>query len=848
MKSKTKPGLDRVDGWLDDERRSVHAFRARAADLLRAIREAESPEQWKAAVETGHRFLANLGNSLDGGRMFDPDESARVYNLLLSLLIEAGQYRHECYTGDPERTEHLQNYLLPAMVRLRGSAADVLESFLSQRVFASLAKSFESELFPLVEELAGRGSAGAPRRFMPFRVALVGGIYERLHRMRLRTDEPQLVGHPGAPGLLGRIYAGKYLRFGTSGVRGRWNDDFTEQNARRVVQAICDYLSASDLPVHLSAPDLRGKIVVIGYDSRRNADIVARWASEVCLANGFRVHLATRDTPTPALAYYLTDQLPADDVAGLLICTASHNPPEWQGLKFNPRQGYPAPTSITDFVAARANELYLAGRQAAWVSLVGGGEGERLGRFDVFSAYTDWLLCAGKDDGRIPIDTDRIREFVGDRRVLVDEMHGASRGYMGRLLGEIGVRHRVLEGDRDPNLGGLAYANPEEPFITPLAEAVASDSQAIVGLAMDTDADRFGVVDADGTYFRPNQVIPMLVRYLRGERGLEGRVVATQTGSPMLEVLAGQGNVSTEDRPMEGAIPAYVAHPFYDLKVGNPTQRVYENVFMVPVGIKYIEEQRRTDRRYGLVAELPERWRDKLLLGGEESSGLTTRGHVTDKDGIWANLLILDMMAHYGKGLGEIWSDTVEAVGVEFFGGIPGSNTGRQDLDAVLEVKEELINSFLARFEENPARIAGLKVVYAGGVWFDLAEMELEDDQGGPHYLRIRASGTEPIIRVYVESSDAKVAHTLQQFALGQLDEFSRVAIERAGSEWRMVDILAATEPTDGLIRAVREALQVREGWSASSLASKLRVLLPWEERRNQEVITGWLEALGGVI
>ena len=91
---------------------------------------------------------------------------------------------------------------------------------------------------------------------------------------------------------------------------------------------------------------------------------MANWTAEVCLANGFEVEFANRDTPTPALVYYLTDYLPADQVAGLLICTASHNPPEWQGIKFNPRLGYPAPTNVTDFIAYRTNELQLVDADA----------------------------------------------------------------------------------------------------------------------------------------------------------------------------------------------------------------------------------------------------------------------------------------------------------------------------------------------------------------------------------------------------------------------------------------------------------------------------------------------------
>ncbi len=150
---------------------------------------------------------------------------------------------------------------------------------------------------------------------------------------------------------------------------------------------------------------------------------------------------------------------------------------------------------------------------------------------------------------------------------------------------------------------------------------------------MDTDADRFGIVDKGGVYFRPNQILPMLIRYLGIERGLTGRVIATQTGSPLIEILAGKIKNNEENKPAEGALPGYVSHPFYHIEIGTREDRVLKNAFLVPVGIKYIEEIRRTDRAYQSEKVLPPNWRDRVLIGGEESSGLTTRGHLTDKDG-----------------------------------------------------------------------------------------------------------------------------------------------------------------------------------------------------------------------
>jgi phosphomannomutase len=466
--------------------------------------------------------------------------------------------------------------------------------------------------------------------------------------------------------------------------------------------------------------------------------------------------------------------------------------------------------------------------------------------------YTNWVLDSGNGNKRIPIDPDRIRKHFGNGIVVVDEMHGSSRGYLTRLLGELGIRHKAIHAERDPDLPGLDYANPEEPFINTLKATVHELDDVVLGLGMDTDADRFGVVDRDGTYFRPNQVLPMLIRYLGIDRQLTGRVIATQTGSPLLEKLAGMIPHNKHNQPEPGVVPAFTDHPFYHRQVGERQDRVYQYTFMVPVGIKYIEEQRRTDRRYKSLKEPPENWRDTILIGGEESSGLTTRGHVTDKDGIWANLLIMDMVAFYGKPLSEIWKDTTELAGWTSFGGREGnadpSNTGRMDVDAVLEAKEELINDFLDRFKnKTPSEtvLADLQIVYAGGIRYDFVELQLRDAQGdAQHYLRVRASGTEPINRIYVESSSPEIAKRLMNTALRRLEELSAAEIQNAHSEWRLADILSATQSSPTLIQVTKSVIASHDDWSQQNIVSKLEQMLPTVERRNQQTIHAWIMAL----
>jgi phosphomannomutase len=828
----------------------------RFVTLNRALRVADDPDAVRAAVAGMEVFLDQLAVLLEdgtGAETWPRSEWAKVLSVLLTLIAEAPQYRHEqAPASDARRRE-----LLPLVSGLRRRAVGLARRYLRLPCFRPLGPYVEEEIEPLLD---GMDPDRAPDRFMPFRVVQVGNVVERLWSFRLRCADPYLCGADGEPGLLAEIYARKYPRFGTSGIRARWNVDFTETRAKQVVQAICAFLKGDGVPAYVGAEHLEGRRVVVGYDSRQHAGTVAEWVAEVCLGNGFLVDLANRDTPTPALVYYLTEELDPDEVAGLINCTPSHNPPEWQGIKFNPRLGYPAPTNVTDYIAAYANDLQLLDQSARVGSLAEARADGRLRGFDPISRYTTWILSAGVDDERIPIDLERIREYFKDGFVVVDEMHGAGRGYLPRLLGEIGVRHVVIHGERDPSIPGLDYANPEEPYIDALKEAVRR-SGATLGIALDTDADRFGVVDRGGRYFRPNQVLPMLVRYLKVDRKLGGRVVATQTGSPLIEVLAGMIETPEEWRPDPGTLPAYVRHPFYRLLVGEPADRRYTNTFLVPVGVKYIEEIRRMDRSYRALKSLPEGWRNALLIGGEESSGLSTCGHVPDKDGIWADLLLLDMVAYYGtvhglRSIEEIWRSTTALPGCWVsYGGLEwaGSNTGRADVDAVVEAKEGLIDHFLDGLrdeDDRPAgvpadRFAGLRIRYLGGVRYDVAELQLCDETGDcRHYLRIRSSGTEPISRIYVESSSPEVARRLREEALRVLERRCVREVWRAGSEWRLAEVLAYTSLSDGLLQAVRQRVRGVDGLTLEGIADKLERLRPTLERRSQRTATAWLEAL----
>jgi phosphomannomutase len=828
--------------------------------LNRAILVADKPELWQPAIAEMNAFLDELEAWLRANVSLlgeDLATSSRVLSLLLSLAATGTQGRLELFKakdakGEAYRQEIDADYL-PKSGAMRRKAIDLAKLYLTTSVFASLQEDIAFEILPLLESLDSKQD---PDRLMAYRVIQIGNIYERLYAMRLRTADPVLIGLAGVKGLLREIYDRKYLRFGTSGVRGRWGNDFTETRARQVLQAICDFMNNANVPAFVGAEDLSGRRVVLGHDTRANADVVTHWAAEVCLANGFRVEMGTRDVPTPALSYYETDGLPQDDVAGLIIATASHNPPEWQGIKFNPRLGYPAPTNVTDFIAFRINELQL-------VDVAGGQADVQAARtrglvqgFDPLDAYVRWIKNNGKGNARIPIDFDRIRRYFADKMVVVDEMHGAGRDYLTRLIGEAGVRFTVIHAEVDPNLGGQDYANPEEPFNQLLKDTVVKTG-AHLGMGMDTDADRFGIVDCDGTYFRPNQLLPMLVRYLGVDRGLTGRIIATQTGSPLLEPLAGMIPNNEDNWPAEGALPGYVGQVAYKCQVGDIHTRALRYAFAVPVGIKYIEEIRRTDKAYNTLKELPDNWRDTILIGGEESSGLTTRGHVLDKDGPWANILIMDMVAYYGTrkekplhSLKEIWDELVSLPGLwESFGTStdPSSHAGRADVDAPLEAKEGFINYYLDLAQntgvKNP-KIAGLTVDYLGGIRYELVEMQLVDEDGDDHhYLRMRASGTEPINRIYIESSQLETGQKMMKEVLKRLELITMDVLAKAHSSWHLVDMITQTTMTADTLALVKQLIEKR-GWDKQDILAKIQQMLQTLEKRNRKVISAWFESL----
>ena len=528
------------------------------------------------------------------------------------------------------------------------------------------------------------------------------------------------------------------IHFGTSGFRGRWGIEYTEPVVRDITQAICDYLVEDGLA---------GNIVVIGYDSREYADVAAGWCANVVRENGFAVHLTSRDTPTPALAFYAGEVL-TERSAGVINCTSSHNPVEWHGIKFSLRDGSISPPRVTDFISERATEYLRSERAHATTQLDPG----QLEMVDPRESYCQWLLDSGKTDCRISLDHEHMRDYFSDKLVIVDEMHGTGRGYLRTVLDKIGVPFQVIHAERDPRLGGLRAANPEEPHIQLLKETVAKTG-AVLGLGLDTDADRYGIVDHGGRYIEPNAILAMLTRYLGVERRLTGCVATTYVTTHILERIAADIENNESFRPAPTALPMHRRDPGYQVVRGAPDGMVTRNVFTVLTGLKHIIQVPQMDRNYTLLDDPPPDWRCRLLIGGEQASGLTSKGHVPDKDGIWANMLVLDMVAYFGTSLQEIWYETQSLYG--------GSITAPINLTVPDVHKAPFIDSFLDAARNG--RLAGMPVVFAGGIPGKYAELMLEDENGNTdNFLHIRPSGTEPLIRVYLETASDRALSALR--------------------------------------------------------------------------------------
>jgi phosphoglucomutase len=407
------------------------------------------------------------------------------------------------------------------------------------------------------------------------------------------------------------------IKFGTSGWRAIIADGFTVANVRRAVAGIARYV-AGKKPA--------GARVIVARDPRYMGERFVEIASDVLSSFGVQPLVVAEPAPTPAISYEVL-RAHAD---GAINFTASHNPPEYNGIKFSTPDGAPALPEATSAIEAliAANGEVAAGAPAKVAAEA----------IDPKPAYLARL--------KEIVDFAQIR--ASGLKIVFDPLWGAGRGYSDDLLREAGVPVTTLHDTRDVLFGGHA-PEPEGPLLK-LVRRQMKDAGARIGIATDGDADRFGIVDEDGTFIQPNYVIAVLFDYLVESRGWKNGVAKSVATTNMINALAEHHGV-----------------PLYE----------------TPVGFKYIGE---------LIKQ------DKIAIGGEESAGLSIRHHVPEKDGILAGLLCCEAVARRKKSIGQQIKD--------LFGKVGSFYALRENFSLTQEVKEK----FTKKMKSDPVELGGHKV------------------------------------------------------------------------------------------------------------------------------------------
>jgi alpha-D-glucose phosphate-specific phosphoglucomutase len=424
--------------------------------------------------------------------------------------------------------------------------------------------------------------------------------------------------------------------------------------------------------------------VVVGFDTRFLSDRYAGDVARVMAANNIKTWLARADTPTPAISYAVVNK---QATAGIMI-TASHNAPRYNGVKLKASYGgsaSPTQNKLLESFLKRNEEL---GRGPNLMDLDEAIRTEKIVKFDPAWAYYEHL-------GTL-IDLDTIS--AGELRVVADGMYGSGRRAIGEVLARTRTKVHDIRHEMNPGFGGI---HPE-PIALHLGQLM-SFIQAghwDIGLATDGDADRIGAVDANGNFIDPHRIFALVLRYLLAERGLRGSVVRTVSTTRMLDRLA------TE----------------YDLPL-----------IETPVGFNYIADQ---------ILQ------DNVLMGGEESGGITIKGHIPEGDGVLMGLLLLEVMAKARQPLHVLIEDLLAQYGPAQY--------ARTDIKLKRPVaKSEMVQMLV---DLAPASIEGVAiedVQTTDGVKYYL-------DDGS--WLLIRPSGTEPVLRVYAEAPSDDRVRTLLDF------------------------------------------------------------------------------------
>lgn len=443
------------------------------------------------------------------------------------------------------------------------------------------------------------------------------------------------------------------IKFGTDGWRAVVGKDFNDKNVIRASKAIAKYILDKFG---------RQKPVLIGYDARFKADYFAKLSAEIFRKTGFNVYLSEKVVATPVLAYSAKLKN-----ACAIMFTASHNPPEYLGMKFIPDYAGPATDDITSQIVANLDKEIPQTEN---------------GYFSLVSFDEDYISHIEQI-----IDFKKISQKK--LKVNYDALFGAAGHIFTRILLKHHIAFTLKNIIFDGNFGGK-LPEPAERFLSELKEKCKETNN--MGFSNDGDGDRFAVIDEKGNFVTANEVIAILLKHLSQNKKIKGKLVKTVAGSLMLDIFAQKNNLE---------------------------------VVETPVGFKWVGKAMREN---------------KVIIGGEESGGLSIDGHIPEKDGILANLLIIEAVAYSNKTVFELRKDLQKEIGCKFI---------NKRNDVKLE-NADLVKKALEKLSEAD-KIGSRKIVRKNNA--DGIKLYLKD---GVTSILVRKSGTEPLLRIYCESDDEK--------------------------------------------------------------------------------------------
>ena len=440
------------------------------------------------------------------------------------------------------------------------------------------------------------------------------------------------------------------IKFGTDGWRAVVGEDFNEENVALVSKAIGKYVF-DNYGIY--------KTIIIGYDPRNMAKEFSMQCAEILKNVGFKVLYSDKVIPTPILAFNAKHL----DACAVMF-TASHNPPKYLGIKFIPDYAGPATSEITNEIVSNLGK--------DMPSCVNGK-----------LIYTDFSNAYFKRIKEI-IDFQKIKELK--KHIIFDGLYAASIGYFDKLLSDNGIEYDSIHMYHDTNFGG-GMPEPKPQYMGEMIDYIKSHN-GYVGFANDGDSDRFGVVNENGEYVTPNEIIAILLMHLKKHKNYSGCLVKTVGASLMLNIVA---------------------------------EKLGVDVVETPVGFKHVGAAM---REYNPI------------IAGEESGGLSIQGHIPEKDGILANLLVLEAMAYENKTLVQLQYELEKFVGCKFH-----NTRVDKKLDNIEEIKP-VLEKFGALDD-----VIGQKIIKKD--FKDGVKLYLED---GTTWILVRPSGTEPLLRIYMES------------------------------------------------------------------------------------------------